>query len=173
MSEKKVFSRNFIIFLVVGIVFIISLGGLISAFMRYSSIISEKDNIIQNKNTEINQLEDYLHQNITNYIAQIEEGSLPRFTSYKELTDFVSDTSQMYYGNGGDASDGDADSGGDGDGSDGTSNSDGGGIDYSPTNIQVLGVDEADIVKTDGKYIYLASSQGSVFIAEAFPTEKA
>jgi len=26
--------------------------------------------------------------------------------------------------------------------------------DYSETNIQVSGVDEADIVKTDGKYIY-------------------
>ncbi|MDP3448703.1 MAG: beta-propeller domain-containing protein, partial [Eubacteriales bacterium] len=29
-----------------------------------------------------------------------------------------------------------------------------GGLDYSETNVQVKGVDEADIVKTDGSYIY-------------------
>jgi len=29
--------------------------------------------------------------------------------------------------------------------------------DYSTTNIQVEGVDEADIVKTDGEYIYVVS----------------
>lgn len=29
-----------------------------------------------------------------------------------------------------------------------------GGGDYSETNIQVAGVDEAEIVKTDGEYIY-------------------
>lgn len=28
-------------------------------------------------------------------------------------------------------------------------------VDYSETNVQVQGVDEADIVKTDGKYIYI------------------
>jgi len=31
---------------------------------------------------------------------------------------------------------------------------DAGGVDYSGTNVQVKGVDEADIVKTDGSYIY-------------------
>ena len=29
--------------------------------------------------------------------------------------------------------------------------------DYSETNVQVAGVDEADIVKTDGEYIYIVS----------------
>ncbi|MCW4046076.1 MAG: beta-propeller domain-containing protein [Candidatus Bathyarchaeota archaeon] len=45
---------------------------------------------------------------------------------------------------------------------------------YSTTNIQVAGVDEADIVKTDGKYIYVASnndfnsaSQNNVYIVKA------
>jgi uncharacterized secreted protein with C-terminal beta-propeller domain len=45
---------------------------------------------------------------------------------------------------------------------------------YSTTNIQVAGVDEADIVKTDGKYIYTASnndfnsaSQNNVYIVKA------
>ena len=31
------------------------------------------------------------------------------------------------------------------------------GQDYSNTNIQVSGVDESDIVKTDGEFIYIAS----------------
>ncbi len=41
--------------------------------------------------------------------------------------------------------------------------------DYSGTNIQVEGVDEADMVKTDGEYIYLASDS-QVFIVKAWPT---
>jgi uncharacterized secreted protein with C-terminal beta-propeller domain len=43
---------------------------------------------------------------------------------------------------------------------------------YSTTNIQVQGVDEADIVKTDGKYIYVLSNKNLV-IAKAFPAEEA
>src|SRR3989344_7023484 len=42
--------------------------------------------------------------------------------------------------------------------------------DYSTTNIQVEGVDEPDIVKNDGKYIYTASGK-AVSIVEAFPAE--
>jgi len=44
--------------------------------------------------------------------------------------------------------------------------------DYSPTNIQVAGVDEADIVKTDGEYIYLVSGNKTI-IVEAYPPEQA
>ena len=29
---------------------------------------------------------------------------------------------------------------------------------YSTTNVQVDGIDEADIVKTDGKYLYIAGN---------------
>ena len=46
------------------------------------------------------------------------------------------------------------------------------GPDYSGTNIQVQGVDEADMVKTDGEYIYLASGR-KVIIVKAFPPEEA
>ncbi len=42
---------------------------------------------------------------------------------------------------------------------------------YSETNIQVAGVDEADIVKTDGKYIYLTSGN-SFLIVNAYPADK-
>ncbi|MDA8234688.1 MAG: beta-propeller domain-containing protein [Clostridia bacterium] len=39
---------------------------------------------------------------------------------------------------------------------------------YSDTNIQVQGVDEADVVKTDGQYIYQVNN-GKVVIAQAYP----
>ena len=44
--------------------------------------------------------------------------------------------------------------------------------DYSATNIQVAGVDEADIVKTDGEYIYVVS-ENRVIIVKAYPPEQA
>jgi len=44
--------------------------------------------------------------------------------------------------------------------------------DYSKTNIQVEGVDEADIVKTDGEYIYIISGK-NVTILKAYPPEEA
>ncbi|MFH1358365.1 MAG: beta-propeller domain-containing protein, partial [archaeon] len=45
-----------------------------------------------------------------------------------------------------------------------------GASDYSETNIQVEGVDEADIVKNDGKYIYVVSGN-KVLIVDAYPAE--
>ena len=44
--------------------------------------------------------------------------------------------------------------------------------DHSETNIQVEGVDEADIIKTDGEYIYTISGN-TVFIIKAYPGEEA
>jgi len=44
--------------------------------------------------------------------------------------------------------------------------------DYSETNIQVEGVDEADLVKTDGEYIYLVSGN-SVLMVKAYPPDDA
>lgn len=43
---------------------------------------------------------------------------------------------------------------------------------HSSTNVQVEGVDEADIVKNDGKYIY-AIAGDSVFVVLAYPAEDA
>ena len=40
--------------------------------------------------------------------------------------------------------------------------------DYSSTNVQVQGVDEGDLVKTDGEYIYQVNNQ-RIIIAKAFP----
>ncbi len=44
--------------------------------------------------------------------------------------------------------------------------------DYSTTNVQVAGVDEADVVKTDGTYIYLSKGD-TVYIVLAYPAEEA
>ncbi len=44
--------------------------------------------------------------------------------------------------------------------------------DYSRTNIQVAGVDEADIVKNDGKYVYVVSGE-KIVIIDAYPAENA
>ena len=49
---------------------------------------------------------------------------------------------------------------------------DGGGRDYSETNIQVEGVDEADIIKTDGDYIYAVTNR-DLYIVKAYPTSEA
>ncbi|MCP8309650.1 MAG: beta-propeller domain-containing protein, partial [archaeon] len=43
---------------------------------------------------------------------------------------------------------------------------------YSTTNIQVAGVDEADIVKTDGEYLYVVSGF-NIYILRAYPPEQA
>jgi uncharacterized secreted protein with C-terminal beta-propeller domain len=43
-----------------------------------------------------------------------------------------------------------------------------GSVDHSTTNVQVVGVDEADIVKNDGKYIYTVKGQ-TVRIVDAYP----
>lgn len=45
-----------------------------------------------------------------------------------------------------------------------------GSSDFSTTNIQVEGVDEADIIKTDGKYVY-AVSKNNLFIIDAYPAK--
>jgi uncharacterized secreted protein with C-terminal beta-propeller domain len=44
--------------------------------------------------------------------------------------------------------------------------------DYSGTNIQVEGVDEADVVKTDGTYLYLLNGE-KIFIIKAYPPTEA
>ncbi len=43
--------------------------------------------------------------------------------------------------------------------------------DYSQTNTQVQGVDEADVVKTDGEYIYQVNNQ-RIIVAKAYPADQ-
>ena len=44
--------------------------------------------------------------------------------------------------------------------------------DFSQTNVQVAGVDEPDIVKNDGKYVYTISGQ-NLYIVDAYPVNEA
>ncbi len=49
----------------------------------------------------------------------------------------------------------------------------GGSSDFSKTNSQVDGVDESDIIKTDGKYIYYYNQEKkNIYIIEAYGTDK-
>lgn len=43
--------------------------------------------------------------------------------------------------------------------------------DYSATNVQVQGIDEADVVKTDGEYIYQVNKE-RIIIARAYPADE-
>lgn len=54
----------------------------------------------------------------------------------------------------------------------GISDNDGGDyVDYSTTNIQVEGVDEPDVIKTDGTYIYMVANS-KIYIIKAYPAEE-
>lgn len=96
---------------------------------------------------------------------------LERFASCEAMREYVADAyveTLLAYRYGEDwgvskGEDAEADSAGvgDGGGSDGPS-------DYSETNVQELGVDEPDIVKTDGEYIYYVEDE-TLFIVDSWP----
>ena len=114
------------------------------------------------------------------------EGNIKKFSSYEELEDFVKTSAQIAYS-------GHAEKGiaieelsaapspalsEAAKGAAGALESQTGAessyadISYSETNVQVKGVDEADIVKTDGKYIYAISGK-KVVIVLAYLAEEA
>ena len=101
-----------------------------------------------------------------------QDGELKKFSSLQELNDFLKQTqTQPNYRTTLDsvspmANVQKSSTGAEAGGSSGSS------VDYSGTNVQVQGVDEADIVKNDDKYIYVASS-GKVSIIEAYPANTA
>ncbi len=53
-----------------------------------------------------------------------------------------------------------------------TASAGGAGADYSGTNNQVAGVDEADILKTDGEYVYTTTGR-TLFLIRAYPSADA
>jgi len=103
------------------------------------------------------------------------EETIKRFNSIDEIKDFIKERSEqgdgIYYGMkpsmpveaSADGVSGAAKASG-------ALESGAGAGDFSGTNIQVEGVDEPDIVKNDGKYIY-AVSGNKIFVIEAFPAE--
>ncbi|MDA6131409.1 beta-propeller domain-containing protein, partial [Escherichia coli] len=51
------------------------------------------------------------------------------------------------------------------------SSADSAGADFSATNVQVAGIDEADLIKTDGTHIYKITDN-KVQIIKAIPADK-
>jgi len=84
---------------------------------------------------------------------------MPAFSSYHELSSFFDEASGSSYNYWG--ATGGMDSGMQKEAASGSP-------DYSRTNVQVEGIDEADIVKTDGEYVYSASYD-SIAIIRAYP----
>jgi len=119
------------------------------------------------------------------FIVNIDDSELKQFETQEELKTFLEENSEgarnFYDGWGGAVFGGanritaemapKATTGAFEESQDSDSGAGGGGADdYSTTNIQVAGVDEADIVKNDGKYIYVVT-QGKVIIVEAYPAD--
>lgn len=113
-------------------------------------------------------------QILTGEIA--EQSKLKKFSSFDELKNFVRENSQGYYNYGGirtlakgaETTAPTAAAGAVAESAAQTAQAE----DYSATNIQVAGVDEADIVKNDEKYIYIVSNN-KIVIVDAFPAENA
>lgn len=97
---------------------------------------------------------------------------LQPFASCDDLRDalvdsFVEQIVQSRYGYGYDRALGEEDAGDDGSGGDSPD-------DYSTTNVQEVGVDEPDIVKTDGDYVYVVQQWSpELTIVDAWPPEDA
>ncbi|MFH1585926.1 MAG: beta-propeller domain-containing protein [archaeon] len=104
-----------------------------------------------------------------NVPPEVEKQEMNKFNSIDELKDFLKEnTVEEGWGRGGImdfASKGVASTTGSAESAQADSASD-----YSETNIQVEGVDEADIIKNDGKYIYTVSGN-KVVIVNAYPAE--
>jgi uncharacterized secreted protein with C-terminal beta-propeller domain len=100
--------------------------------------------------------------NVYTSLPEIKEGfgSLQRFSSVSELENFLknSQQGQRYYIMA--------------EASNVKTDTSLGGLDYSGTNVQVAGVDEADKVKTDGSYLYVARGT-IIYIASAYPPSEA
>ncbi len=99
---------------------------------------------------------------------------LHTFSSYDELIDFLSRNSENYSGLGWIGEDAPRISFSKSGAAEAVDSNSGGGtsVDFSNTNIQVEGVDEPDIVKTDGTYLYIVANQ-KLFIIKAYPAENA
>ena len=100
---------------------------------------------------------------------------LQTFGSYEELTEFLGSSSYQYSSYNWRTLGGSMDKSFEATATpDGMNFDESGGetVDYSQTNVQVAGVDEPDVVKTDGTYLYIVSN-GKIIIVKAYPTEDA
>jgi inhibitor of cysteine peptidase len=100
-------------------------------------------------------------------------GALPRFTSEEELVTAFTEGRNQGYPGGYFFKDGlGREAMPQASAAEGASNGAAKDTSYSDTNVQVAGVDEADVIKTDGKYIYVMA-RNSLYIAQAYPAESA
>jgi inhibitor of cysteine peptidase len=109
----------------------------------------------------------YLYLNTPEISDQV---ALNKFSSYEELKTFIenaSSSSKNYWLRGGELGSENFDTQAAAPKATETADTD-----YSTTNIQVEGVDEADIVKTDGEYVYIVSG-GNLSIVKAYPPGEA
>jgi uncharacterized secreted protein with C-terminal beta-propeller domain len=113
--------------------------------------------------------------------TQVSTDKLNKFSSYEELKNYVKSNTESYRGYGGTfgavtsmAAPAMAQATGAAKAAESAAPAltNGGAGEYSQTNIQVQGVDEPDIVKNDGKYIYAVSGK-KVVIVDAYPAESA
>jgi uncharacterized secreted protein with C-terminal beta-propeller domain len=102
------------------------------------------------------------------------EDRLKKFASYDELKDFIKKNNENYIGNyyGMGMMETRAMTADAGPGNALVAAGKQKAADFSSTNVQVQGVDEADIVKNDGKYIYTISNS-KIVIVDAYPAENA
>lgn len=101
-------------------------------------------------------------------------GELPAVGSYENLKALLAETEKASYGGRGEIMLGrmmmnEAVQASAADGA--MKSSAGGGANYSTTNIQVKGVDEADVIKTDGRYIYQINER-EVVVAKVYPADE-
>ena len=92
--------------------------------------------------------------------------NLPKFKDFNELLEYMKETSQRYsYGlrDGGIATP-DMALAEESSGADSSKNSSQGEGSYGETNVQVEGVDEADVIKNDGRYIYFIAGNSLVIV---------
>ncbi len=107
--------------------------------------------------------------------TDIPSNDVKKFSSQSDLNDFVKSNSESYsyYGGMMETSQRTAsDTGAPAPAQEGAQSQEKSAGDYSKTNVQVEGVDEADIVKNDGKYLYVVSGQ-SIVIVDGYPAENA
>jgi uncharacterized secreted protein with C-terminal beta-propeller domain len=108
------------------------------------------------------------------YHAYTGQDGLKRFSSYYELEAFLKSSSESYGASRGIGPSAPGVFATQAETAGATAVSESKAADYSQTNVQVEGVDEADIVKSDGKYLYIAPSYGSsVAIVDAYPAAEA
>jgi len=171
-EKRKLRSKNKMIFLSFFISFVLIIfviGGLIAILMNTkihngnnpTTPIVEEDEYLGNyvkKFKDYSEMQDFMDErNIT--VSRYGDNYLGGTNMFENRVDFMEDESLNGWGSA--------------EAPAVTNDSDKGikkGDDYSTTNVQIGGVDEGDIVKNDGKYIYTISGN-DVVIVDAFPAE--